>query len=437
MSSKNLYQRITEIKEVGSPADKQILLTAVKQSHPTLAEQVMKWVFDKRITFGVNKKLPPLPEVPGNDDFNQFTFDTLELLCSRQLSGKAALDAVQREFNYLNAESAQLLIAVLQKNFRAGFGESMVLEVFGPIVPTFDVNLSQNYRKHGKKMPFPAWGDTKYDGIRGISFSDSDGFFSRAGLPLKAPKALERMVREFLAQVKQMCESPDDLVLDCEIVAIDGGTFYDTLGSVRKGEEEDAESASTGIRVIDLFTREEFDKGMTDEAWEVRRELLVELLDDPAFAKFRGVIEPTEGEWLDGDAAVWALFAKRLSEGHEGLIVKDPSALWENKRTYSWQKVKAEGKTEGVLIDFNYGDPQSKLAKTVGAVVVRLPSGKVTNVAGMSMKMRDHIRDNIEALRHTTIVDLEYHEMTPAGDLRHGRVKRIRDDKPVEQLNED
>lgn len=435
MSSKNLYHRIEEIKEVGSPADKQVLLTALSQSHPELGKFAMQAVFDKRITFGVSKKLPPLPQLAGTNDFNEHTFQVLEELRTRQLSGNAAQDAIQREFNHLNAESARLLIMLLQKNFRAGFGESMVLEVFGPIVPTFDVNLSQNYRKHGKKMPFPAWGDTKYDGVRGISFSDSDGFFSRAGLPLKAPKALERLVREFLAQVKQLCNSPDDLVIDCEIVAIDGGTFYDTLGAVRKGEEET--KATTGIRVIDLFTREEFDKGKTDESWEVRRELLVELLDDPAFERFRGVIEPTEGEWLENDAAVWELFAKRLSEGHEGLIVKDPGAAWENKRTYSWQKVKAEGKTEGLLIDFNWGDPQSKLAKTVGAVVVKLPSGKVTNVAGMSMKLRDHIRDNIDTLRNQMIVDLEYHEETPSGDLRHGRVKRLRDDKPADQLNED
>ena len=433
---KDIQRRLLEIKEVGSPADKKILLTALHQSNPEWSTKIIQWVFDKRITFGVNKKLPPLPETPGTDDF--YTADInilLERLAFRNLTGKAAMDAVAEAFGKLCADSTQLLISVLQKNLRAGFGEAMALEVFGPVFPTFDVNLSQNYRKHAKKMPFPAWGDTKYDGVRGIAFSDSDGFFSRAGLPLKAPKALERLVRDFLRAVQIVCSTCDELVLDCEIVALDGQGFYATLGAVRKGEEE--EVASTGIRVIDVFTREEFDKGITDDAWEIRRELLLGILNDEAFSKFRGVIEPTEGEWLDDDAAVWALFAKRLSEGHEGLIVKDPSAQWENKRTYGWQKVKAEGKTEGVLVDFNYGDPQSKLAKTVGAVVCRLPSGKLTNVAGMSMKMRDHIRDNIDSLREQVILDLEFHEMTPAGDLRHGRVKRIRDDKPLEQLNED
>lgn len=433
---KEIQRRLLEIKEVGSPADKKILLTALHQFNPEWSTKIIQWVFDKRITFGVNKKLPPLPATPGTEDF--YTADInilLERLAFRNLTGKAAQDAVAEAFGKLCADSSQLLISVLQKNLRAGFGEAMALEVFGPVFPTFDVNLSQNYRKHAKKMPFPAWGDTKYDGVRGIGFSDSEGFFSRAGLPLKAPKALERLVRDFLRAVQRHCSTADELVIDCEIVALDGKGFYATLGAVRKGEEE--EVASTGIRVIDVFTREEFDKGITDDAWEIRRELLLDLLNDPAFAEYRGVIEPTEGEWVEDDEAVWDLFAKRLSEGHEGLIVKDPNAQWENKRTYGWQKLKAEGKIEAVLVGFNFGDPQSKLADTVGAVVCRLPSGKLTNVAGMTMKMRNHIRDNIEELREKVIIDLEYHELTPDGDLRHGRVKRIRDDKPIEQLNED
>lgn len=420
---------------MSTPGDKKILLTALSQAHPELSEKIMKLVFDKRITFGFNKKFPPRPATPGTQDFDSSVFLALSLLSQRQSTGKAAMDLVQRLFELLNEESADLLVMILQKNLRGGFGEAVVLEIWGSIFPTFKVNLSHNFRDHSKKQTYPAWADTKYDGVRGITFSDTPGFFSRSGLPLKAPADLTDLTMQFLHAIKAYADCAEDVVVDCEIVSLIGG-FNHVVGAVHKATDGAGEGAGTvGLRVIDVITRSEFDRGISDEGWQDRRSFLEGFMEDPASEPFRHLILLTEGEMVTCEEQVWALFAKKHAEGHEGLIMKSLDGKWQGKRTYTWLKLKAEGKTEGVFLGINFGDPLGEFAKTTGSAVVRLPSGKVTNVAGMNRKMRDALRDNQEAWAEKVILDLEYHEETPDGDLRHGRVKKIRDDKPVEDLN--
>lgn len=435
MSSAGIHRHLMAVKEESTPGGKKELLEALKLVHPMESEQVIKWVFDKRVTFGFNKKFPPRPAVPGSLDFDSQTTELLERLAARELTGKAAMDAVEAEFARLNEASSDLLVMILQKNLRAGFGDAVAIEVWGPVFPQFKVNLSHNFRDHAKKMPARAWADTKYDGVRGFYFSDSSNFFSRSGLPLTAPNDLKTLTAEFLTAIQLFGGCLEGVVVDCEITSLVGG-FHHVVGAVHTTTAEPGSTdKSVGIRVIDVITRSEFDKGESELGWEERRGFLEEFFADPLSEPFRELIQLTEGEWVHSVQEVWRLFAKRLEQNHEGLIIKHPEGKWQGKRTYTWLKLKAEGKTEGVVLGINYGDPLGEFADTTGSVIVRLPSGKVTNVAGMSREMRDKLRDNLEAYREKVILDLEYHEETPDGDLRHGRVKKIRDDKPVEDLN--
>ena len=56
---------------------------------------------------------------------------------------------------------------------------------------------------------------------------------SDSNLALAAPDLDPDVVRAFLRAVQIVCKTSEELVIDCEIVSIDGSGFYATLGAVR------------------------------------------------------------------------------------------------------------------------------------------------------------------------------------------------------------
>lgn len=421
MNSAEFWTHILAIKEEGSTLQKENMLIALRDADPVFSARAMKAAFDDRITYGVAKKIPERT-VGGERPFDEGTWNLLDDLAARRLTGNNAQRAIEGELNRLDVRSAGLLVATLQKTYRAGFGVDVVNKVWGDLVPTFDVMLAKKYNDHPPKA-WPVWVDDKYDGVRGIAFSDSRGFFSRSGKGLEAPSDLLDSVASLFEDLSVYCGEPVDAVLDCEMVAL-AGTFKATMSQVR-ATKRGAVPGTVGIRIIDLLSRAEFDAGVSDSPQKDRREWLEEFLlareDDP-------LIGISDGELAEDDEAVQRIYAARRLAGLEGVIVKPLDGLWEKKRSSNWLKIKPEGKTEARICGYEPGARFSKYEGTIGAVRARLENGVIVRAAGMTDEMRDYINKNQDELMGQ-IVDLTFHEVTEDGNLRHPRIDIIRDDK--------
>lgn len=421
MNSAEFWTHILAIKEEGSTLQKENMLIALRDADPVFSARAMKAAFDDRITYGVAKKIPERT-FGGDEVFDDSTWDLLDDLAARNLTGNNAQKAIKGELDRLDVRSAQLLISILQKNFRAGFGVDVVNEVWGNIVPVFEVMLAKNYADKPPKT-WPVWVDDKYDGVRGIAFSDSRGFFSRSGKALEAPADLLDAVESLFEDLSTYCGEPVNAVLDCELVAL-AGTFKATMSQVR-ATKRGAAPGTVGIRIIDLITREEFDAGVSDSPQKDRREWLEEFLlareDNP-------LIGISDGELAEDDEAVQRIYAARRLAGLEGVIVKPLDGLWEKKRSSNWLKIKPKGTTEGRICGYEPGARFSKYEGTIGAVRARLENGVIVSAAGMTDEMRDYINKHQDELMGQ-IVDLTFHEVTEDGSLRHPRIDIIRDDK--------
>ncbi len=152
----------------------------------------------------------------------------------------------------------------------------------------------------------------------------------------------------------------------------------------------------------------------------------------------------------------------------EGAMIKDPNGLYDKKKSYGWMKLKAE-ETEDLRIVGAYpGEPGTKYEDCLGGLILDR-NGVLVKVGGgfsdverleiwkLWLKDVDWITTNNPGLFHTVkkdlvyrgdpedrdfellnrLLEVEFHEVTPDGSLRHSRFVRFRDDKAGEVESEE
>jgi len=124
----------------------------------------------------------------------------------------------------------------------------------------------------------------------------------------------------------------------------------------------------------------------------------------------------------------------------EGLIVKIPDAAYAKKKSFDWLKVKTQETEDLRIINAFSGEPHTKYVHCLGGLIVERQGVQVRVGGGFS----DHERETIWQLYLTDkqnpdnhaligrLIEVEFHEVTPDGSLRHPRFVRFRDDKDGE-----
>lgn len=444
-SSNQIAYALQLVKSTSGKKAKESLLRVLHRDYPEESAKVMRAIFDKDTTYGI-KKIPEATNATLRPrQFHAGTWGLLSRLASRELTGKAAIDAVSAMLGQLSLPSRELLICILQQNLRAGFGIDTVVEIWGPIVETFDICLAQEWRQEMYKNKrariastkkefdpkyhsgyFPVWCDFKYDGYRGFYFEGEDAIVSRRRLPTTVAPGLIKTLKAFVQDLREHYGVPahEQLFIDCEAVSPDG-VFRDVMSSSRSKKKGAAEGSQV-LKIIDILTVREVYAGVSDLGQTERREKNEELFAHPTFAKYAPHIMLTEGEWCKDVEAVEALVQKAWANDLEGLIVK--CGPWENKRSYGWLKYKREGSAKGRIKGYVMSDPLSKNAGMVGSIIMEEDSGVRSNISGMTDEMRKFVTENQDALLDEQI-ESDFHERTPDGVQRHPRLKSIRSDR--------
>lgn len=116
-----------------------------------------------------------------------------------------------------------------------------------------------------------------------------------------------------------------------------------------------------------------------------------------------------------------------IANGREGLVVKLPMSLYENRRSPSWVKLTATETLDLPVIDYLEGS--GKLAGHLGKFVCRLPDGSTVNVGPgkATHAMLKEWWENSELV--PKMIEVGFKGYTKDGKLRHPRFLRSRDDK--------
>ena len=323
---------------------------------------------DTLYTFGV--KQVPVKEEKGGQGLSWANFKQLaESLHRRELTGHAARDAILLAMGVAtDGQWNDFYRRILIKDLRCGVSEKTVNKVAKAIkkpnysVPVFECMLAHDGANHEGKITGKKILQPKLDGVRVITVVDLESntvtMYSRNGKVLEnfshITTGLEKYAESFLRS----------MVIDGEIVS---KSFQDLMKQVHR--KSDADASDARLMVFDMIPLFEFKQG-TSTMGQRRRHSFVEQ-HKPVFDQVGSIdIIPQIEVDLDtfmGEIEYKDYNKKAINEGFEGIMIKDPDAKYECKRSVSWLKQKPFIEVSLTVIAVEEGT--GKNAGKMGAIV--------------------------------------------------------------------
>jgi DNA ligase-1 len=295
---------------------------------------------DKLYTFGV--KQVPISEVDGQGlswaNFKQLA----ESLRRRELTGHAARDAIKLAMDVATqSQWNDFYRRILIKDMRAGFGEKSVNTVAKKqkkpqyAVPVFECMLAHDSANHEAKLTGAKILQPKLDGVRAITVVDYESktvtMYTRNGKVLDNFGHITSYLEGFMEEFGR------SYVLDGEVVS---RSFQDLMKQVHR--KSDVQATDARLCLFDIVPLVEFKAGRSTMA-QKRRSLFLKnfenIFNDSGFIEIIPQIEVNLDEFL-GELEYKDYNKRAVEEGFEGIMIKDPNAVYECKRTVSWMKSK-------------------------------------------------------------------------------------------------
>jgi len=287
------------------------------------------------ITFGV-KKVPSL----GGPDGQGLPWEAFKELChllsTRQLTGDDARTAIELALSASTKHQwNNWYRRILIKDLRCGISEKTINKIKKNAVPVFECMLAHDGANHEKKITGPKLIEPKLDGVRVLTIVNFEARtvvqYSRNG------KVLENFSHITDALLKHIDDFGRSYVLDGEMIST---SFQELMKQVHR--KDDVKTADAVLMLFDILPLSEFQKGRSIMGQRRRSKLLKTFKPTFDLAGNIGIITQTE---VDLDTAVGEMQFRQynkdaIEQGYEGIMIKDPEAIYECKRSVSWLKQK-------------------------------------------------------------------------------------------------
>ena len=318
----------------------------------------------------------------------------LEVLSSRKLTGNAAIEYLREQLSKLSTEDAKVVEKVITKDLVCGVNVATVNKIWPQLIPEYPCMLASPYEdKLINKIEFPALAQLKLDGMRfnAIVKNGSVEFRSRNGKEIGISNTkFERVFVEL-----SLVLGWSDVVFDGELLVEDElGFFLDRktgngiLNKAVKGTMSLAEASRVRAILWDYIPLANFKEGCYDVPYQVRFNELSRAIVYKSGARLVKVVETTVVPNLESAQGV---FAGYLEDGQEGIILKSPDMIWENKR--SKKQIKFKGELECDLQCVAWQEGTGKNTGRLGALVLESSDGKIR--VGVGTGFSDQQRDTI------------------------------------------
>lgn len=407
---------LNKLADTSARSEKEAILDTVLED--AFMQRVIKWALDPYMRFGI-ATWPDIAE-PGDKvlTLESPVWPMLSAMAKGKISGGRAEEALIDTLCEFDADSGEIIKRIILKDLRAGVGEKTVNKVRKGFIPIFACQLAHPYEKHQDKVDWsrPWRFDPKIDGMRVLVKASAEGveFMTREGRPIPA---LDHLAPAFMAAAEKYGEP----------VFLDGegwcGSFKKTISELRQTSRP-AEGAR--IFLFDIIPADHFVQGKSEIPYAARRGHL------EAFGKHmnKKVAPILPSYFVGSHEEALSVYAKFREKGFEGAMLKDPAASYECKRTRAWLKMKgcedADVTIEGAF------EGTGKYEGQLGGFMVQHKGKTVRVGGGFSNEQRVNFWKVWKAAPHKLqgrVIQVEYHEETPDGSLRHPRFVRFRPDK--------
>jgi DNA ligase-1 len=295
---------------------------------------------DCMITFGL-KQIPEKKDEDGAGlPWDSFTL-AITGFTTRNVTGNTARDMIQSMMkSATKAEWNGWYRRILIKDLRCGVSEKTINNVVGKkfayySVPVFSCQLAHDSANHESKVSGEKIIEVKLDGVRVVTIVYPEGRvdqFSRNGKELvNFP-----LIKEQMARTAGHYDVP--MVFDGEVMS---SSFQDLMKQVHR--KSDVKSDDAVLHLFDILSLEDFEAGKCFESQQLRSETLIGWYDTNKEHLPNVQILSHELADLDteeGRQKFKAINQRAIDGGYEGIMIKDPDAFYECKRTASWLKLK-------------------------------------------------------------------------------------------------
>ena len=359
-------------------------------------------------------------------------------LTSREVTGNAAIEYLRMLLSSLNEDDAKVLERIISKDLKCGVQVSTANDVWMGLIKEYPVMLCSPFeQKLVDKISFPAYAQMKMDGMR-FNAIVRDGkceFRSRNG---KEILLLGNLEQEFISLAGSV-----DCVFDGELLVMfegdhqfaDRQTGNGILNKANKGTISEEQAAMVHASVWDLIPYAYFADGYCPTPYSKRFSTLQELIirQSPENKKVwlvTSTIVETQEEAQE-------IFQDYLSSGYEGIILKDGSGVWEDKRAKHQIKFKGELECDLKIVAIEEGT--GKYAGMLGAIVCESSDGKVKVSVGSGFNdahrknLGKEILDKIVAIKYNSRIKNKLGEES----LFLPIFVEIRDDKDIADSSKD
>lgn len=295
---------------------------------------------DSMITFGVKQVQEKSGDGRGLswDNFKKLA----DALSTRRLTGNDALTAInQYRLQATEEQWNSWYRRILIKDLRCGVSEKTINKVVEKkyakdyVIPVFSCQLAHDSANHESKVTGEKLIEVKLDGVRVIAIVYPTGavsLFSRNG------KSLDNfpLVEQQLGKHARFFAEP--VILDGEIMS---ASFQDLMKQVHR--KSDAKADDAVLNLFDIITLREFQAGLGEHRQIDRSYSLAAWYNQ--FADHMPNVTIVGQELVNlstpgGQARFKQINQEAVDGGYEGIMIKDPSAVYECKRSVSWLKLK-------------------------------------------------------------------------------------------------
>ena len=295
---------------------------------------------DSMTTFGIKQVLTKEGAGRGLSWTNFEKLTTA--LSTRQLTGNDAITSVnQYRLQATEEQWNNWYRRILIKDLRCGTSEKTINTAVKKAkktnyeIPVFTCQLAHDSANHESKVEGVRLVEVKLDGVRVITVVYPNGHveqYSRNGKELVNFEHIKKQIS------KHAIFFAEPVVLDGEVMS---ASFQDLMKQVHR--KSDVEANDAVLNLFDILTLKEFNRGLGDHKQIDRSYSLAAWYGQ--FHDHMPNVTVVGQEQVDLDSDVGQARFKQINQdaiagGYEGIMIKDPMAVYECKRSTAWLKLK-------------------------------------------------------------------------------------------------
>jgi DNA ligase-1 len=334
------YQVIADLENHPSRINKEQIILVQAQAGNKEFFEGCKLALDPMITFGL-KQIPEKKDEDGPGlPWDSFTL-ALTGFTTRNVTGNTARDMIQTMMKSATKQEWNgWYRRILIKDLRCGVSEKTINKVVEKkwadyAIPVFSCQLAHDSANHESKVTGQKLIEVKLDGVRVITIVHPDGrvdMFSRNGKELvNFPHVVEQIAAAFT-------DGEEAMVLDGEIMS---SSFQDLMKQVHR--KSDVQSNDAMLNLFDILPLKDFEKGHWSRKQSQRTQMVTNWVTKRQHLMPNVAVVGQELVDLDteqGQQRYKEINAQAIAGGYEGIMLKDPEAGYECKRSVAWLKLK-------------------------------------------------------------------------------------------------